>query len=171
MMKWIPVAHPQKHLPSQRARVGIENNSHDTDMATFTHPTTGLIPPRCGAAVGELAGDVRVPNLLDLRKNASNAGKAIGSAPQTRQSHRLRRDCRQTMTPQRLSVDKARQPQQDASTSGVTETSGMRRSAGLCRDTKPKSPQRHGRKIRLPRQRVRNDAATPLVERTGVPEQ
>ena len=36
----------------------------------------------------------------------------------------------------------------------------MRCSAGLCRDTKPKSPQRHGRKIRLPRQRVRIDATT-----------
>ena len=39
-----------------------------------------------------------------------------------------------------------------------------RRSAGLCRDIKPKSPQRRGRGRRLPRQRVRNDAATPLVE-------
>ena len=57
-----------------------------------------------------------------------------------------------------------RLPQQDvihdASTSGVAETSGKRCSAGWCRDTKPKSPQRHGSKIRLPRQRVRNDAAT-----------
>ena len=42
----------------------------------------------------------------------------------------------------------------DAATSGVAETSGMRCSAGLCRDTKPKSPQRHGRKIRLPRRNV-----------------
>ena len=68
------------------------------------------------------------------------------------------------MTPQRLSEKGTRLPHQDvirdASTSGVAETSGMRCSAGLCRDTKPKSPQRHGRKIRLPRQRVRNDAAT-----------
>ena len=35
----------------------------------------------------------------------------------------------------------------------------MRCSSGLCRDTKPKSP-RHGREIRLPRQSVRNNAAT-----------
>ena len=60
--------------------------------------------------------------------------------------------------------ESTRLPQQDAihdaSTSGFAETSGKRCSAGLCRDTKPKSPQRHGRKIRLPRQRVRNDAAT-----------
>ena len=31
---------------------------------------------------------------------------------------------------------------------------------GLRRNTKPKSPQRHGRKLRLPRQRVGSDAAT-----------
>ena len=48
----------------------------------------------------------------------------------------------------------------DASTSGVAEKSGMRCSAGFRRNTKPKSPQRHGRKLRLSRQRVRNDAAT-----------
>ena len=57
---------------------------------------------------------------------------------------------------------------------GAAETSGMRCPAGLCRDTKPKSPQRRGsrdgqkkwtsqrrgRRVRLPRQRERNDAAT-----------
>ena len=48
----------------------------------------------------------------------------------------------------------------DASTSGAAETSGMRCSAGLCRDTKPKSLKRPGRKRRLPRQHARNDAAT-----------
>ena len=76
----------------------------------------------------------------------------------------LRRDCRHTVSPQRLSEKGTRLPQQDvihdASTSGVAETSGMRCSAGLCRDTKPESPQRQGSKIRLPRQRVRKDAAT-----------
>ena len=58
----------------------------------------------------------------------------------------------------------------DASTSGVAETPGVRCSAGLCRDTKPTSPQRHGRTIRPPRQRAGNDATTPLLERTEVPE-
>ena len=86
----------------------------------------------------------------------------------------LRRDCRHTVTPQRLSDKETRLPQQDvkedASTSGVAETSGMRCSAGLCRDTKPKSPQRQGRKMRLPRQHARSDAATSLVERTEIPE-
>ena len=42
--------------------------------------------------------------------------------------------------------------------------------AGLCRDTKPKSPQRQGSKIRLPRQHARSDAATSLAERTEIPE-
>ena len=85
-----------------------------------------------------------------------------------RKKHRrtgcLRRGCRHTVPPQRLSEKSTRLPQKDvihdASTSGVAETSGKRCSAGLCRDTKPKSPQRHGSEIRLPRQRVRNDAAT-----------
>ena len=76
----------------------------------------------------------------------------------------LRRDCRHTETPKRLLNKETRLPQQnvkeDASTSGVAETSAMRYSAGLCRDTKPKSPQRQGRKIRLPRQHARSDVAT-----------
>ena len=55
-----------------------------------------------------------------------------------------------TGTPQRLSERRTRLPQQDviedASTSGVAETSGVRCSAGLWRDTKQKSPQRQRQK-------------------------
>ena len=51
----------------------------------------------------------------------------------------------------------------DASTSGAAGTSGMGCSAGLCRDTKPRSPPRRGR-----RYGCRN--STSLVERSEVPE-
>ena len=67
------------------------------------------------------------------------------------------------VTPQRLSEKETRLSRQDvihdASTFGAAGTSGVGCSAGLCRDTKPESPQRQGRKIRLPRQRVGDDAA------------
>ena len=43
-------------------------------------------------------------------------------------------------------------------------TSGKAENQKAMFDTMPKSPQRRGRGRRLPRQRVRNDAATPLVE-------
>ena len=68
----------------------------------------------------------------------------------------LRRDCRHTETQKDV--------KEDTSTSGVAETSAMRYSAGLCRDTKPKSPQRQGRKIPLPQQHARSDVATSLVD-------
>ena len=59
----------------------------------------------------------------------------------------------------------------NASTSGVAGTSRMRCSAGLCRDTKPKSPQRHGGKNTAaatalkdgltPQRRTRQEAQDP----------
>ena len=101
---------------------------------------------------------------IDHSTTRSKWKKGHSQRKKQRRTGCLRRDCRHTVTPQRLSEKGTRLPQQhvteDASTSGVAETSGKRCSAGLCRDTKPKSPQRQRRKIRLPRQRVRNDAAT-----------
>ena len=101
---------------------------------------------------------------IDHSTTRSTWKKGHSRRKKQRRTSCLRRDCRHTVTPQRLSEKGTRLPQQDvirdASTSGVAETSGKRCSAGLCRDTKPKSPQRRGRKIRLPRQRVRDDAAT-----------
>ena len=61
-------------------------------------------------------------------------------------------------------VKLARLPRQhvmgDVSASKSCGIIRKRCSAGLCRDNKPKSPQRHERKQRLPRHRVRKDAAT-----------
>ena len=86
------------------------------------------------------------------------------AAPQLQTYCDAAKSCRERDTPAATGRDTRRL------TVGAAETSGMRCSAGLCRVMKPKSPERQRRKIRLPRQRVGDDAATSLVERTEVPE-
>ena len=103
-----------------------------------------------------------------MKRRKGTRGEMCGHlSAKTRQSHRLRRDCRHTVTPQRLPERETRLPRQDvihdASTSEAAGTSGVGCSAGLCRDTKPRSPPRRGR-----RYGCRN--STSLVERTEVPE-
>ena len=93
-----------------------------------------------------------------------NDHRTIGRGKKQWRTGCLRRDCRRTVTPQRHA---------EKDTPAATGCERRRLNVWSCRniwkamycwlvprDTKPKSPQRHGRKIRLPRQRVRNDAAT-----------
>ena len=81
---------------------------------------------------------------MTIEQSVTRRAEVTPEGRKQRKTGCLRRDCRHTVTPQRLSEKRTRLPQQDvkedASTSGVAETSGMRCSAGLCRDTKPKSP-------------------------------